>query len=80
MGVCLSGLRDRVGSDCGLFYSSEENYFFVKKAKRYAKFVLLKDQVITSMRRHKEIGYLKLTKYWLGVTFSKKKKEYGVVR
>jgi len=66
------------GFDLDIF--PRENYFFVKKAKRYAKFVLLKDQVITSMRRHKEIGYLKLTKYWLGVTFSKKKKEYGVVR
>ena len=77
--ICSKEIFDNVkGFDLDIF--PRENYFFVKKSKKYFKFVLLKDYVITSMRRHKEIGYLKLTKYWLGVTFSKKKKEYGAVR
>ena len=77
--ICSKEIFNNInGFDLDIF--PRENYFFVKKAKKYSKFVLLKDYVITSMRRHKEIGYLKLTKYWLGVTFSKKKKEYGVVR
>ena len=66
------------GFDIDVF--PRENYFFLKKAKKYSKFILLKDYVITSMRRHKEIGYLSLTKYWLDVTFSKERKKYEVIR
>ena len=66
------------GFDIDVF--PRENYFFLKKAKKYSKFILLKDYVVTSMRRHKEIGNLSLTKYWLDVTFSKERKKYEVIR
>ena len=77
--ICTKEIFDIIkGFDTDVF--PRENYFFLKKAKKYSKFILLKDYVITSMRRHKEIGYLSLTKYWLDVTFSKEKKEYEVIR
>lgn len=57
-----------------------ENYHLVKKAKRYTKFKVLNHYVITSMRRHNNLGYIKLLVFWLKFLFSKNKTEYGIIR
>jgi len=75
--ICNKKVFNNIG---GFNIFPSENYNLVKRAKKYGKFIVVKDYVVTSMRRHKRLGYFYLSKYWLGTVFSKKKKEYAVIR
>ncbi len=56
-----------------------ENWDFVKRARKHAKFYFSKNYCITSSRRFEKIGYIKIILYWLKEILIRKQ-DYPSVR